>query len=501
MHGKVLAGFLVAGMSAVAGASQTIYVDVDNAGDPSQDGSAAHPYAVVQHAVDAANNGDEIIVLPGEYVGLVNLAGKALHLRSLAGPDVTILNGEHMGPVVTITNGEGRDTIVEGFTLEHGAHELGGGVWIVGSSPTIRGNHIHHCEAEYGGGIVSEIGGSPLIIGNVIEDCHAIHGHLRHLTGDGGGIAVSRAYPIIVNNLILGCTAYRRGGGIAIVGEPEEAPTTAQIVGNLIVGNSADGFDLVTTVAGGGGVAVAGNAVVRVAGCTISGNFATRQEAQADGVYCFGIDADVTLDSCIVWGNAGAFSLPEIKTDNNASLTIHHCIVAGGQPAVVVAGAAALHWGAGNLDADPLFADAETGDYTLAPCSPAINAGDPAYAPLPAEASADGHPRLSGPAIDIGAFEHDYHDCNGNGVGDACDLASGTTHDENGDGIPDPCQQLCPGDVNGDSAVNLTDLATLLVSFGTPSGMTLANGDLDGDADVDLTDLAVLLSNFGTACP
>jgi Dockerin type I domain len=59
----------------------------------------------------------------------------------------------------------------------------------------------------------------------------------------------------------------------------------------------------------------------------------------------------------------------------------------------------------------------------------------------------------------------------------------------------------CPGDVNGDNIVNLTDLATLLTNFGTPSGATREMGDLDADGDVDLTDLATLLTNFGTTCP
>lgn len=58
----------------------------------------------------------------------------------------------------------------------------------------------------------------------------------------------------------------------------------------------------------------------------------------------------------------------------------------------------------------------------------------------------------------------------------------------------------CPGDVNGDGSVNLTDLATLLANFGIPSGATRSQGDLDGDGDVDLTDLATLLANFGTVC-
>lgn len=58
----------------------------------------------------------------------------------------------------------------------------------------------------------------------------------------------------------------------------------------------------------------------------------------------------------------------------------------------------------------------------------------------------------------------------------------------------------CPGDVNGDNTVNLTDLATLLANFGVPSGATRSQGDLDDDGDVDLTDLATLLANFGTTC-
>jgi hypothetical protein len=59
----------------------------------------------------------------------------------------------------------------------------------------------------------------------------------------------------------------------------------------------------------------------------------------------------------------------------------------------------------------------------------------------------------------------------------------------------------CPGDVDSDNDVDLSDLATLLAHFGTPRGATRADGDLDSDGDVDLTDLAVLLASFGMTCP
>jgi hypothetical protein len=60
---------------------------------------------------------------------------------------------------------------------------------------------------------------------------------------------------------------------------------------------------------------------------------------------------------------------------------------------------------------------------------------------------------------------------------------------------------MCPGDLDGDGDVDLTDLAQLLAHYGMTSGATYEDGDLDGDEDVDLTDLAALLANYGTTCP
>lgn len=58
----------------------------------------------------------------------------------------------------------------------------------------------------------------------------------------------------------------------------------------------------------------------------------------------------------------------------------------------------------------------------------------------------------------------------------------------------------CPGDLNEDGAVGLTDLAILLSHYGD-GGASHDDGDLDQDGDVDLTDLALLLSSFGLPCP
>lgn len=58
----------------------------------------------------------------------------------------------------------------------------------------------------------------------------------------------------------------------------------------------------------------------------------------------------------------------------------------------------------------------------------------------------------------------------------------------------------CPGDLNGDFQVNLSDLSQLLSNYGTPTGATFEQGDLNGDGAVSLNDLALLLSVFGSMC-
>jgi hypothetical protein len=59
----------------------------------------------------------------------------------------------------------------------------------------------------------------------------------------------------------------------------------------------------------------------------------------------------------------------------------------------------------------------------------------------------------------------------------------------------------CPGDLDGNFAVDLADLAIMLANFGTTSGATAEQGDLDGDGDVELQDLALILAAFGAECP
>ena len=82
-------------------------------------------YDYIQHAINDANPGDEIVVSEGIYHENINFKGKSLMVRSINPDDSavvakTIINGSNQGPVVTFANGENRSCLLTGFTITNG---------------------------------------------------------------------------------------------------------------------------------------------------------------------------------------------------------------------------------------------------------------------------------------------------------------------------------------------------------------------------------------------
>ncbi len=73
----------------------------------------------IQDAIDAASDGDEIVVMPGTYTStageVVNMVGKAVWLHSSGGAEVTIIDGEGTRRGILCENGETLNTVIEGF--------------------------------------------------------------------------------------------------------------------------------------------------------------------------------------------------------------------------------------------------------------------------------------------------------------------------------------------------------------------------------------------------
>ena len=85
-------------------------------------------------------------------------------------------------------------------------------------------------------------------------------------------------------------------------------------------------------------------------------------------------------------------------------------------------------------------------------------------------------------------------DCNENGLPDSCDIDSGSSSDVNLNDIPDECE--CLGDVTLDGTVDVTDMLTVIATWGTTGPL----GDANLDGTIDIADLLFVLSTWGP-CP
>lgn len=232
----------------------------------------------IQAGIDAAANGEAVLVAPGTYLeNNLTFGGKDVVLVSSGGPSVTVIDGGGTDPVFTLTSVESRAAVIEGFTITHGlgtANFEGGGLLIAdGSSPTVRGNRIVSNTTNFAGGGIKVTGGSnPLIVDNLIADNTAVE--------QGGGIHIFQASATIVGNDIRGnlvtgaMAAPSPGGG----GVKATLSTNVVIIGNVIDDNSAP--------FAGGGVSIFGSDA-HIENNDLTGNDATNGggihlESQAD---------------------------------------------------------------------------------------------------------------------------------------------------------------------------------------------------------------------------
>ena len=168
----------------------------------------------IQAGIDAAINGDVVIVAEGEYFEHINFNAKAITVRSTDPNDAgvvlnTVIDGLGLVTVVTCNSGEGPGTVLKGFTITNGFAKVGGGMFNFLSSPTVIGCDFINNPAEFGGGFSSNVASAPTIL-----NCR----FLGNTAVQGGGVYVSSSSAPLLANCSFGGNDASEGGAIIVCG-------------------------------------------------------------------------------------------------------------------------------------------------------------------------------------------------------------------------------------------------------------------------------------------
>ena len=366
-------------------------------------------YSTIQSAIEAAGNGDSVIVSPGFYTETIDFDGKSIIVSSLYLMEddslligSTIIDAQENGSVATFSNGEDSGSVLQGFTLQNGTgndedpddngsyYTYGGGIYCEDSDPTIKDCIIRDNVAnEGGGGGIFCYESSPIFYGCMItgNETDDVGGGLYaraassptffdcvfydNIAEFGGGCYMrNESSPVMENVVFNENTANNSGGGITL---KDDADLVAN--GLYITNNEADGlgggfyinnanpqldFALIADniSSSGAGVYIRNSSVAEFTNVTISNNSA--------GLYGNGIymrdGVEVSLLNTVAWGNGS----PQIyfrSEGSDVELSVDYSIIQDGEDGVEVSDNGDLSWGTGNLDEDPYFCNPAEADY------------------------------------------------------------------------------------------------------------------------------------------
>jgi len=352
-------------------------------------------FRTIQAAVDATQQNDTVLVMPGIYVEniIINrpgftLASLFLTTGNVEFIDSTIIDGNRQGSVAAVFAAPNSPCRFIGLTLQNGRYDFGGGIRVYRRNDMVFSNLIiQNCVASATGGAI------------YLEQCNRVELNglkvINNTAFDGGGIGFMGCANALFTDLeVRNNTAAYRGGGIYAFAD-RDLRILNSIVSNNRSENISGGlhFEYATILQN---VLISGNSA-RIRGGAFT--------AQADML---------TLINCTVYGNNAptgstigvnaAFRLylsnTIIREIGQAplesplrSVNVDYSDIENIQELLRVINEQNLNLGEGNIDADPLFLDPDNGDYRLTSDSPCIDAGDPESPPDP-----------DGTRADMGAF-------------------------------------------------------------------------------------------------
>lgn len=171
-----------------SGLAETWTVDDDGPAD----------FNTIQAAIDAASDGDEIVVEPGTYYETISYLGKSLAIRSVAGFASTTIDAQLSNEVVSLS--DCTNATLDGFTIKKSGNDCG--IYSYQTNLTISNCDIR---ANAIGGVRANFSDLTII------DCF-----IRNNTG-GGGVKLYFSTVSFVRTTIEANSAYS-GGGLHLEG-------------------------------------------------------------------------------------------------------------------------------------------------------------------------------------------------------------------------------------------------------------------------------------------
>jgi len=291
-------------------------------------------YATIQSAIDAAYDGDIIIISPGTYTGKgnrdIDFKGKSITVRSIDPEDpnivaTTIIDCGNEGRGFYFHHAEGATSIVDGLSITNGNAANGGGVYCVQSSPTLRNCILSGNWAKYGGGMHND-NSNPRLSNCSFSANLAYYG--------GGGIYNDSSSPRLTHCIFSGNWA-RYGGGVHNCDGSSPRLSNCKFSNNSTTnrGGGMDNYNsnpILTDCTfsknlangSGGGMHNQGSNVT-LTNCTFSDNL-----ANASGGGMFSLYGKTTLSYCIFKSNSVGNHGGGMFT-GGSSPVLSHCTFSG----------------------------------------------------------------------------------------------------------------------------------------------------------------------------
>ncbi len=398
------------------------YVDGGSGVDSGDCSAPGSPCATISYALSQAKGKDSVFVAEGLYQenlvieDNIDLLGGYLAGYWAKGdiPYSSVIDGQQAGSVVRYEGGFGGT--LDGFKITGGKADEGGGIYNDTGSPVLKNLWVTGNEADEGGGVYFNKGQTSISDSKIEKNT---------ASNQGGGILIRFGSSELTALTISGNEA-EHGGGIYLNNTGKVLLSGSELRENKGVSQSGaihlDNTDLTiedTVIADNeardhGGAMTAMGSQLKVVNGLLTGNRTTTGPASvmamnaSEAIFINSTLADNAPDghqAVIIWGAAGTFILKNSIMWNNALYfqgdpDCTSCFIADYSNVQGYSDDGTHH----NIDEDPLFRSAVTGDYRLKLASPCIDAGTAGGGFIAPDKDLDGNPRDGEP--DMGAYEY-----------------------------------------------------------------------------------------------